>query len=76
MTASDTKWFRLGVSLHTLDPEQRRQTAKLLKGSSVKSVELWEAKCRKCDSYADEMRRLLSDAGVSARRTFSAETSC
>jgi len=67
MTLPDSARFPLGVSLHTLDPEQRPETVELLAGSSVKAVELWEPTFEKGEGHVDEMRRLLSAAGVAAR---------
>jgi len=67
MTTPDTARFPLGVSLHTLDPEQQPETAALLAGPSVKYLELWEPDFDKSERHVDEMRRLLAVAGVKAR---------
>ena len=67
MIAFDTAPFPLGVSLHTLDPEQRPETVKLLAGSPVEAVELWEPAFGKDEGHVAEMRRLLSAAEVVAR---------
>jgi sugar phosphate isomerase/epimerase len=67
MTTLGTERLQLGVSLQTLDPEQRLGTMELLNGSCVKSVELWEPKIEKSEGYVNEMCRLLDAAGVEAR---------
>jgi len=64
--------FPLGVSLHTLDPEQQLTTAERLAGSSVKAVELWEPDFDKSEHHVAEMRRLLAVAGVEARTVHAA----
>ena len=60
MTIPEPTPFPLGVSLKTLDPDQRLETAELLAGSSVQAVELWEPDFEKDQGYVDEMRRLLA----------------
>ena len=72
MTKTDTPRFPLGVSLHTLDPEQQLATAERLAGSSVKAVELWEPDFDKDEHHVTEMRRLLAIAGVTARTVHAA----
>jgi len=67
MPTPNTVSFPLSVSLHTLDRPQRPETVRLLAGSSVKAVELWEPTFGKDEAYVAEMRRLLADAGVEAR---------
>jgi sugar phosphate isomerase/epimerase len=67
MTIPEPAPFPLGVSLKTLDPEQRPETVELLAGSSVKAVELWEPTFEKGEGHVAEMRRLLAAAGVAAR---------
>ena len=67
MTTPDTARFPLGVSLHTLDLEQRLETAKLLARSSVKSVELWEPTFGKDECHRQKMRQILAAAGVEIR---------
>jgi sugar phosphate isomerase/epimerase len=67
MTPHDPYLFPLGVSFHTLDSAQQPETAKLLNGSSVQAVELWEPTFRKDEDYIDTMRRLFSAAGVMVR---------
>lgn len=67
MTTSEAAPFPLGVSLHTLDPEQRLETMGILVGSSVKSVELWEPAFGKDDGFVQEARRALAMAGVEPR---------
>ncbi len=67
MTVLNAARFPLGVSLHTLDPDQRPETARLLAGSSVKAVELWEPDFDKTEGHVAEMRRLLAAAGIAAR---------
>ena len=66
MTMPNATPFPLGVSLHTLDPEQHLATAERLAGSSVKAVELWEPDFDKGEHHVAEMRRLLAAAGVEA----------
>jgi sugar phosphate isomerase/epimerase len=67
MTRSSDARFSLGVSLHTLDPEQRLDTMRLLRGSSVKAVELWEPTFDKDESKVQESHRALAAAGVEPR---------
>lgn len=57
----------LGVSLHTLDPEQRLDTIRLLSGSAVKCVELWEPTFRKDGEQVRKARELFAQAGVEPR---------
>jgi sugar phosphate isomerase/epimerase len=71
MTPNATR-FPLGVSLHTLDPEQQLATVERLAGSSVKAVELWEPDFDKSERHVAEMRRLLAAAGVEARTVHAA----
>ncbi len=72
MTMPDTARLPLGVSLHTLDPEQQLTTAERLAGSSVKALELWEPDFDKSEHHVAEMRRLLAAAGVEARTVHAA----
>ncbi len=65
--ASPGRRFTLGVSLHTLDREQRLDTIRLLAGTSVKSVELWEPTFCKDGTHVREARELLAQAGVEPR---------
>ena len=67
MTKSDTAQLPLSVSLHVLDPEQRPETVKLLTGTSVTAVELWEPTFGKAEFHVQEMRRILAAAGVEVR---------
>jgi sugar phosphate isomerase/epimerase len=67
MTRSNDAQFSLGVSLHTLDPEQRLDTMRLLGGSSVKAVELWEPTFDKDEGQVQKSRRALTVAGVEPR---------
>lgn len=67
MTMPNHARFPLGVSLHTLDREQRIETAEILTGSAVKSVELWEPTFTKDEGHGREMRRLLAVAGIEVR---------
>lgn len=64
---SDAAPFTLGVSFHTLDPEQRLDTIGILGGSSVKAVELWEPTFVKDVGHVQESRRALAMAGVEPR---------
>lgn len=64
--------FPLGVSLHTLDPEQGLATVEILAGSAVRYLELWEPTFAKDERYMEEMRRLLNAAGVKARTVHAA----
>lgn len=59
--------LQLGVSLHSLDPEQCLQTIRALTGSMVKSVELWEPTFKKGDRDIAEARRAFDAAGVEPR---------
>jgi len=72
MTPPEPAEFPLSVSLHTLDREQRPETVRLLAGSSVKAVELWEPTFPKDERHLAEMRRLLADAGVAPRTVHAA----
>ena len=67
MTISAASLFRLGVSLDTLDPEQRVETIGFLAGSMVKSVELWEPTFGKDEKKAKDARSALNAAGVEPR---------
>ncbi len=67
MTESNTTPFPLGVSLHTLDPEQQIDTMRMLAGSSVRAVELWEPTFGKDENHLQEARRALAAAGVEPR---------
>lgn len=59
--------FPLSVSFHTLEREQSIVSARLLTGSSVKSVELWEPGFTSDSIAIDNLRRAFSDAGVEVR---------
>jgi len=72
MTTPDSARFPLGVSLHTLDREQRLDTIRLLDGSSVKAVELWEPTFGKDEGHVREARRALAKAGVEPRTVHAA----
>lgn len=72
MTASHTARFPLGVSLHTLDREQRLDTIRLLDGSSVRAVELWEPTFDKDEGHVREARRALAQGGVEPRTVHAA----
>ncbi|MGD0092031.1 MAG: sugar phosphate isomerase/epimerase family protein [Planctomycetota bacterium] len=72
MPTSDAARFPLGVSLHTLDHEQQLDTLRLLEGSSVRSVELWEPTFRKDAGHVREARLALAHAGVEARTVHAA----
>jgi len=67
MTTSNTARFSLGVSLHMLDPEQRLEAIRILGGSSVKAVELWEPAFKRDEDYVQEARRALAAVGVEPR---------
>ena len=67
MTTSDDTRFPLGVSLHTLDPEQRLGTIELLGGSWVRAVELWEPTFSKDEGTVQAARHALAEAGVEPR---------
>jgi sugar phosphate isomerase/epimerase len=67
MTRLNDARFSLGVSLHTLDPEQRLDTMEILGGSSVKAVELWEPTFDKDEFQVEKSRRALIAAGVEPR---------
>ena len=67
MTEQNAARFPLGVSFHTLDLEQRSNTASLLAGSSVSAVELWEPTFDKEEKSVREMGRIFEDAGVEVR---------
>ena len=68
----DATCFPLGVSLHTLDREQRLDTIELLDGSSVKCVELWEPTFSKDEGFIRDARRALAKAGVEPRTVHAA----
>jgi sugar phosphate isomerase/epimerase len=68
----DATRFPLGVSLHTLDREQRLDTIETLGGSPVKSVELWEPTFGKDEGHVREARRALAKAGVEPRTVHAA----
>ncbi len=57
----------LGLSLHTVEQAQSLETIRLLKGSAVKAVELWEPTFSKDPAFIREARRALAEAGVAAR---------
>ncbi|MBN2452020.1 MAG: sugar phosphate isomerase/epimerase [Lentisphaeria bacterium] len=59
--------FPLGVSLHTLDREQRLETIHLLNGSAVRAVELWEPTFNKEEAFVVQAREALAGAGVEPR---------
>jgi sugar phosphate isomerase/epimerase len=59
--------FPLSVSFHTLEREQSVESARLLAGSSVKSVELWEPGFTSDSTAINNLRRAFSDAGVDVR---------
>lgn len=59
--------FPLSVTLHTLDPEQQIDTMRLLAGSPVKAVELWEPAFDKSDGFVQAARQALAAAGVEPR---------
>lgn len=67
MPRSDVAPFTLGVSFHTIDPEQRPETIEILGGSSVRSVELWEPTFGKGVADVQKARRALAKAGVEPR---------
>jgi len=68
MTASNNAPFQLGVSLTTLDPEQRPETIRMLGGSSVKSVEIWGPTFSKDADQIQEARQAFAVAGIELRR--------
>lgn len=67
MKTLDTFRLPLGVSFHTLDPAQHPETAKLLAGSSVQFLELWEPTFGKSEAHVHRMRSLFDTAGVEVR---------
>ena len=67
MTTSSNARFSLGVSLHMLDPQQGLDAIKILGGSSVRAVELWEPAFTRDKEYVQEARRALAVAGVEPR---------
>jgi sugar phosphate isomerase/epimerase len=67
MPPSNLSRFSLGVSLHTLDPDQRLEAIKALEGSSVRAVELWEPTFGKEERRVQEVRRALAAAGIEPR---------
>ncbi|MBI2438028.1 MAG: sugar phosphate isomerase/epimerase [Lentisphaerae bacterium] len=67
MRMTDDAPFALGVSFHTLDPEQQLDTIGMLGGSSVRSVELWEPTFGKEATHVQEARRALAKAHVEPR---------
>jgi sugar phosphate isomerase/epimerase len=67
MTTHNTIRFPLGVSFHTLDPAQQPETAELLDGSSVQTVELWEPTFSKSKDHVLLMRNLFDTSGVEVR---------
>ncbi len=67
MATSNDAQFPLGVSFHTLDPEQRLDTIGILGGSSVKAIELWEPTFEKDEGQVQKARRALAMAGVEPR---------
>lgn len=64
--------FSLGVSLNRLDKEQRPETIGILKGSSVRALELWEATFPKGDDSARRAREAAEAAGVRIRSVHAA----
>jgi len=64
--------YPLGVSLHTVDPEQRIETIASLAGSPVKSVEIWEPAFSKDAGFIEEARRAFAAAGVAPRSVHAA----
>jgi sugar phosphate isomerase/epimerase len=64
--------FPLGVSLHTLDQDQRLETMRLLRGTAVSAVELWEPTFPKEEGFVREARRTLEGAGVVPRTVHAA----
>jgi len=72
MTAPNEAQFPLGVSLHTLDPEQRLDAIGLLGASTVKAVELWEPTFRKDEDFLRAAHRALAKAGVEPRTVHAA----
>ncbi len=72
MAAPDAARVPLGVSLHMLDGEQRLETIRLLDGSAVKAVELWEPTFGKGDGHVGEAREALARAGVEPRTVHAA----
>ena len=67
MTTSNSARFPLGVSFHTLDPDQRIDTIGILRGSSVQALELWEPTFGKGERHVQEARRALAAVGVAPR---------
>ncbi len=67
MTISNDAQFQLGVSLRTLDIEQKLDTIALLGGSAVKKAELWEPTFNKDDDHVRKARRAFDLAGVEPR---------
>jgi sugar phosphate isomerase/epimerase len=67
MTMTETAPFPLGVSLHTLDPDQTVETMELLCGSSVRAVELFEYTFNQSEGHVRAAREALAAAGVSPR---------
>lgn len=65
-TTNDTR-FSLGVSMRTIDFEQRLDTIVILGGSQVKAVELWEPTFEKDDDKIENARRALTKAGIEPR---------
>ena len=67
MTAATGMNLPLGVSLHMLDPDQRVDTIELLRGSSVRAIELFEDSFEKSDSHVRKARQALASTGVEPR---------
>jgi len=67
MTTLNSARFPLGVSLHTLDPEQHLDTIEMLRGSSVQAVELWEYGFGKGEKHVQKARRAFAAVGVQPR---------
>jgi len=67
MVSTAASPFRLGASLHTLDPEQSLETVRSLGGSMVKSVEIWEPTFGKGARHIAAARCAFDEAGVEPR---------
>ena len=72
MTTTGAARLPLGVSLHTLDGQQRLETMQLLAGSSVKCLELWEPTFSKGSGFIQDARQTLAAAGVGPRTVHTA----
>lgn len=67
MAKADETRFPLSVSLHTLELGQGLETIRLLAGSAVRSVELWEPTFAKDDGFVQAARAAFAQAGVAPR---------